>query len=35
MILGVSKLATVRTIVLAKHPPKGNVGTDELVVWLY
>ena len=35
MILGVSRLATVRAIVLAKHPSKRNVGADELVVRLY
>ena len=35
MILGVSRLATVRAIVLAKHSPKRNVGADELVVRLY
>ena len=35
MILGVSRLATVRAIVLAKHSPKRNVGADELVVSLY
>ena len=35
MILGVSRLATVRAIVLAKHSPKRNVGDDELVVRLY
>ena len=35
MILGVSRLATVRAIVLAKHSPKRNVGADELVVHLY
>ena len=35
MILGVSRLATVRDIVLAKHSPKRNVGSDELVVRLY
>ena len=35
MILGVSSLATVRDIVLAKHSPKRNVGADELVVRLY
>ena len=35
MILGVSRLATVRSIVLAKHSPKRNVGADELVVRLY
>ena len=35
MILGVSRLATVRAIVLAKHSPKRNVGVDELVVRLY
>ena len=34
MILGVSRLATVRAIVLAKHSPKRNVGADELVVRL-
>ena len=35
LILGVSRLATVTTIVLAKHSPKRNVGADELVVRLY
>ena len=35
MILGVSRLATVRAILLAKHSPKRNVGADELVVRLY
>ena len=35
MILGVSRLATVRAIVLAKHSLKRNVGADELVVHLY
>ena len=35
MILGVSRLATVRAIVLAKYSPKRNVGADELVVRLY
>ena len=35
MILGVSRLATVRVIVLAKHSSKRNVGADELVVRLY
>ena len=35
MILGVSRLATVRAIVLAKHSPKRNVGADELMVRLY
>ena len=35
MILGVSRLATVRAIVPAKHSPKRNVGADELVVRLY
>ena len=35
MILGVSRLATMRAIVLAKHSPKRNVGADELVVRLY
>ena len=35
MILGVSRLATVRAIVLAKHSPKRNVGADELLVRLY
>ena len=35
MILGVSRLATVRAIVLAKQSPKRNVGADELVVRLY
>ena len=34
MILGVSRLATVRAIVLAKHSPKRNVGANELVVRL-
>ena len=32
MILGVSRLATVRAIV---HSPKRSVGADELVVRLY
>ena len=31
MILGVSRLATVRAIVLAKYSPKRNVGAGELV----
>ena len=35
MILGVSRLAIVRAIVLAEHSPKRNVGADELVVRLY
>ena len=35
MILGVSRLAIVRAIVLVKHSPKRNVGADELVVRLY
>ena len=35
MILGVSRLATVRAIVFAKHSPKRTVGADELVVRLY
>ena len=35
MILGVSRLATVRAIILAKHSPKRNVGADELMVRLY
>ena len=35
MILGVSRLATVRAIVLAKHSPKRNIGANELVVRLY
>ena len=35
MNLGVSRLAIVRAIVLAKHSPKRNVGADELVVRLY
>ena len=35
LILGVSRLATVRAIVLAKHSLKINVGADELVVRLY
>ena len=35
MILGVSRLAIVRAIVLAKHSQKRNVGADELVVRLY
>ena len=35
MILGVSRLATVPAIVLAKHSPKRNIGADELVVRLY
>ena len=34
MILGVSRLATVRAIVLAKHSPKRNVGADELTLIL-
>ena len=34
MILGVSRLATVPAIVLAKQSPKRNVGADELVVRL-
>ena len=34
-ILGVSRLATLRAIVLAKHSLKRNVGADELVVRLY
>ena len=32
MILGVSRLATMRAIVHAKHSPKRNVGDDELLV---
>ena len=35
MILGVSRLAIVRAIVLAKHSPNRNVGADELVLRLY
>ena len=35
MILGVSRLATVPAIVLAKHSLKRNVGADELMVRLY
>ena len=35
IILGVSRLATGRAIVLAKYSPKRNVGADELVVRLY
>ena len=35
MILGVSRLATMPTIVLAKHSPKRNVGAVDLVVRLY
>ena len=35
MVLGVSRIATMRAIVLAKHSPKRNVGADELVVRLY
>ena len=35
MILGVSRLATMQAIVLAKHSPKRNVGADELMVRLY
>ena len=35
MILGVSRLAIVQAIVLAKHSPKRNIGADELVVRLY
>ena len=35
MILGVSRLATMRAIVLAKNSSKRNVGVDELVVRLY
>ena len=35
MIIGVSRLATVRAIVLAKHSPWRNIGADELVVCLY
>ena len=34
MILGVSRLATMQAIVLAKHSPKRNVRDDELVVCL-
>ena len=34
MILGVSRLATVRAVVLGKHSPKRNVGADELMVRL-
>ena len=32
MILGVSRLAIVQAIVLAKHSPKRNIGADELMV---
>ena len=35
MILSVSRLATVRAIVLAKHSAKRYIGADELVVRLY
>ena len=35
MILGVSRLAIVQAIVLAKHSQKRNVGADELVGCLY
>ena len=35
MTLGVSRLAIVRAIVLAKHSPKRNIGADELVIRLY
>ena len=35
MILGVSRIAIVPAIVLAKHSSKRNVGADELVVRLY
>ena len=35
MILGVSRLDTVRAIVLAKQSPKRKVGADELLVRLY
>ena len=35
MILGVSRLAIVRAIVLAKHSSKRNVGAAQLVVCLY
>ena len=35
MILGVSRLATMRAILLAKHSLKGNIAADELVVRLY
>ena len=35
MILGASRLATVRAIVLTKQSPKISVGADELVVRLY
>ena len=35
MILGVTRLATVRAIVPAKHSSMRNVGSDELVVCLY
>ena len=35
MILGVSRLATLRSIVLTKHSPKRNIGADELMVRLY
>ena len=35
MILGVSRLPTMRAIVLEKYSPKRNFGPDELVVHLY
>ena len=35
MILGVSRLATVRAMVHAKHSPKTNFGAYEFVVCLY
>ena len=35
MILGVTRLATVRAIVLAEQSPKRNIGADELMVRLY
>ena len=35
MIPGVSRLATMRAIVLAKHSAKRNIGADELMVRLY
>ena len=35
MILSVSRLATVRAIVLAKHSPKRNIGANELMARLY
>ena len=35
IILGVSRLATVQAIVLAKDSPERNIGANELVVRLY